>query len=61
MREGRSESEAIRAALTEAGVRRSRRAALAAEVARLTADPRDTAERRAVMADMDALAPDWPV
>ena len=60
MREGRNESQAVRTALTEAGERRSRRAALAAEVARLAADPLDTAERRAVMADMDSLAPDWP-
>jgi Arc/MetJ-type ribon-helix-helix transcriptional regulator len=60
MREGRNESEAVRAALTEAGERRARRSALVAEVARLAADPRDSAERRAVMADMDAVAPDWP-
>jgi hypothetical protein len=60
MREGRNESQAVRAALTEAGERRARRSALAAEVARLAADPQDTAERRAVMADMEAAAPDWP-
>lgn len=60
MREGRNESEAVRTALTEAAQRRARRSALAAEVARLAADPHDTAERRAVAADMDALAPDWP-
>ena len=60
MREGRTESQAVRTALTEAAQRRTRRSALAAEVARLAADPRDTAERRAVMADMDAVAPDWP-
>jgi hypothetical protein len=60
MREGRNESEAVRAALIEAGQRRARRSALVAEVARLAADPRDTAERRAVMADMDAAAADWP-
>jgi hypothetical protein len=60
MREGRNESEAVRTALTEAGQRRARRSALAAEVFRLAADPRDTAERRAVMADMDAVGPDWP-
>ena len=59
MREGRNESEAVRAALTEAGQRRARRSALAGEVARLAADPRDTAERRAVMAEMDAIAPGW--
>ena len=60
MREGRNESEAVRAALSEAGRRRARRSALAAEVDRLASDPADTAERRAVMADMDAVAADWP-
>jgi Arc/MetJ-type ribon-helix-helix transcriptional regulator len=60
MREGRNESEAVRTALTEAGQRRARRSTLATEVARLAADARDTAERRAVMADMDAVAADWP-
>jgi hypothetical protein len=60
MREGRNESEAVRAALTEAGRRGARRSVVAAEDARLAADPRDTAERQAVMADMDAVAPDWP-
>ncbi len=60
MREGRNESDAVRTALTEAGRRRVRRSALAAEVSRLAADPQDTAERHAVMADMDAIAADWP-
>ncbi len=60
MREGRNESQAVRAALTEAGQGRARRSALAAEVSRLMADPADTAERRAVMADMEAAAADWP-
>jgi hypothetical protein len=60
MREGRNESEAVRAALIEAGRRRVRRSALADEVRRLAADPADTAERRAVMADMDSVAADWP-
>jgi len=60
MNEGRNESEAVRTALVEAGRRRRRSAALAAEVRRLADDPADTAERRAVMADMDALSPDWP-
>lgn len=60
MREGRNESEAVRTALTEAGQHRARRSVLAAEVARLALDPVDTAERRAVMAEMDAVAPDWP-
>src|SRR4051794_37725196 len=60
MREGRNESEAVRAALVEAGERRRRQSALAEEVRRLAEDPADTAERRAVMADMDAVSADWP-
>ena len=60
MREGRNESEAVRTALVEAGSRRRRHAALAEEVRRLADDPADTAERRAVMADMDTVAADWP-
>jgi len=60
MQEGRNESEAVRAALTEAAERRRRRSSLAAEVARLTIDSVDTGERRAAMADMEAAAPDWP-
>lgn len=60
MREGRNESEAIRTALLEAGERRTSRAALSAEAARLAADPADTAEREAVQAALEALAPDWP-
>jgi Arc/MetJ-type ribon-helix-helix transcriptional regulator len=60
MHEGRNESEAIRAALTEAGDRRVRRSSLAAEVQRLANDRADASERRAVMGDMDAVAPDWP-
>jgi Arc/MetJ-type ribon-helix-helix transcriptional regulator len=60
MREGRNESEAVRAALSEAGRRRRRQAALVEEVRRLAADAADTAERHAVMADMDAVSADWP-
>jgi hypothetical protein len=60
MREGRNESEAIRAALIEAGTRRLRRATLADEVSRLAADPIDTAARAAALADLDTLEPDWP-
>jgi Arc/MetJ-type ribon-helix-helix transcriptional regulator len=60
MREGRNESEAVRTALVEAGRRRRRQAALADEVRRLADDPADTAERRAVTADMDAVFPGWP-
>jgi hypothetical protein len=60
MREGRSESEAVRAALVESGQRRRRRSTLAAEVRRLAEDPADTAERRAAMADMESLSTGWP-
>ncbi len=60
MREGRNESEAVRAALVESAHRRLRRSALVAEVRRLADDPEDAAERRAVMADMESLAADWP-
>jgi hypothetical protein len=60
MREGRNESEAVRTALVEAGRRRQRRSGLAAEVRRLAEDPAASAERRAVMADMDAASADWP-
>jgi len=60
MREGRNESEAIRAALVEAHARRLRRSALLAETTQLAADPVDTAEREAIRATFDQLAPDWP-
>jgi len=60
MREGRNESDAVRTALVEAGRRRSQRSALADEVRRLVTDARDTREREAVMADMDAAGSDWP-
>jgi hypothetical protein len=60
MREGRNESEALRAALVEAGRRRAHRSTLAEEVRRLAADPSDTLERAAVMADMDGASADWP-
>ena len=60
VREGRNESEAVRTALVEAGRRRRQRSALVDEVRRLAEDPADTAERRAVMADMDAISTEWP-
>ena len=60
MREGRNESDAVRTALVEAGRRRRRQSGLAEEVRRLAEDPLDTAERRAVMDDMDAVSADWP-
>jgi Arc/MetJ-type ribon-helix-helix transcriptional regulator len=60
IREGRNESEAVRIALVEAGQRRLRAAGLAAEVRRLVADEGDSAERAAVMADMESISADWP-
>jgi Arc/MetJ-type ribon-helix-helix transcriptional regulator len=60
MGEGRNESEAVRAALVEAADRRRRRSALAEEARRLAADEEDLAEVQAVLADMDALSPEWP-
>jgi hypothetical protein len=60
MREGLNESEAVRAALVEAGERRRQRSALAEEVQHLSADEVDVAARARVMADMDAVAADWP-
>jgi Arc/MetJ-type ribon-helix-helix transcriptional regulator len=60
MQEGRNESEAVRAALVEAADRRRQRSSIAAEVARLAADPHDTRERQAVLADMEAASADWP-
>lgn len=58
--EGRNESEAVRVALVEAGARRRRRGALADEARRLRDDPADREAIRAVMRDMEELAPDWP-
>lgn len=60
MLEGRNESEAVRTALLEAARQRRQRSALAEEVRRLAEDPVDTAERRAVMADMELASSDWP-
>jgi Arc/MetJ-type ribon-helix-helix transcriptional regulator len=55
-----SDSEAVRTALRETAARRRTRAALAEEVARLEADSGDRAARARVMADMEAIAPEWP-
>ncbi len=60
MGEGRNESEAVRAALVEAGDRRRRRSSLAEESGRLASDPADRRARVAVMSDMDAAGADWP-
>lgn len=55
-----SDSEAVRLALHESAARRRRRSTFHAEALQAAADEADLAEARAVMADMDALAPDWP-
>jgi Arc/MetJ-type ribon-helix-helix transcriptional regulator len=60
VREGRNESEAVRTALIEAASRRKQRSALATEVRRLAEDPVDTAERQAIMDDMETIASEWP-
>lgn len=57
---GVTRAEAARQAITETAERERRRSGLAAEVARLAADPRDRAARERVAADMDAVAADWP-
>jgi hypothetical protein len=57
---GITRAEAARQAIAEAAERERRRAGLAAEVARLAADPADRAARQRVAADMDAVAVDWP-
>lgn len=55
---GKTDSEAVREALVAAAELARRRTALAVEGAQLTADPLDRVARDAVMADMEALAPD---
>lgn len=60
MNQGRTESEAIRTALIEAAERRRQPEALAEEARRLAADPRDRAEAQAILADFEAIDPDWP-
>lgn len=57
---GLTRAEAARQAITETAERERRRSGLAAEVAELAEDPADRAERRRVMADMDAIAGEWP-
>jgi hypothetical protein len=60
LRDGGTESDAVRLALAEAANRRRRRSALRAEVARLAADPEDRRARTAALRDLDELAPPWP-
>jgi predicted transcriptional regulator len=57
---GITRAEAARQAIAETAERERMRGGLAAEVARLAADPADRAERARVMADMDAVTADWP-
>jgi hypothetical protein len=57
---GVTRAEAARQAIAETAERERRRSGLAAEVARLAADPRDRTARERVAADMDAVAADWP-
>lgn len=57
---GITRAEAARQAIAETAERERRRSGLAAEVARLAADPVDRPARERVAADMDALAVDWP-
>jgi predicted transcriptional regulator len=57
---GLTRAEAARQAIAETAERERRRSGLAAEVARLADDPVDRTERGRVMADMDAIATDWP-
>lgn len=57
---GLTRAEAARQAITETAERERRRSGLAAEVARLASDPVDRAARDRVMADMDAIAAEWP-
>jgi predicted transcriptional regulator len=57
---GVTRAEAARQAIAETAERERRHSGLAAEVARLVADPVDRAARERVAADMDAVAAEWP-
>jgi hypothetical protein len=57
---GLTRAEAARQAIAETAERERRRSGLAAEVALLANDPIDRTERDRVMADMDAIAAEWP-
>jgi Arc/MetJ-type ribon-helix-helix transcriptional regulator len=58
--EAGSDSSAVRLALRESAARRRRRSALRREAQQAASDERDVAASREVMADMEALSPDWP-
>jgi predicted transcriptional regulator len=57
---GLTRAEAARQAIAETAERERRRSGLAAEVAALADDRDDRAARDRVMADMDAIATEWP-
>jgi len=57
---GLTRAEAARQAIAETAERERRRSGLAAEVAQLADDRVDRAARRRAMADMDAVAAEWP-
>jgi hypothetical protein len=60
LREGGTESDAVRLALAESAHRRRRRSALRAEVARLAADPDDRRASVEALRDLDELEAPWP-
>ena len=55
-----TQAEAARRAIAETAERERRHSRLAAEVARLADDPVDRAGRNRVMAELDAIAAEWP-
>jgi hypothetical protein len=57
--EGRSDSDAVRLALSEAADRRRRRSALRLEAEAAASDPADLADARRVRVEMDTLAAAW--
>lgn len=60
LREGRTESDAVRLALAEAASRRRRRSSLRAEIARLADDPVDRRAREEALTDLDEVEAPWP-
>lgn len=58
--EAGSDSSAVRLALRESAARRRRRSSLRQEAQQAATDDRDLAASQGVLADMEALAPDWP-
>jgi hypothetical protein len=60
LREGGTESDAVRLALAEAAARRRRRSRVRAEVAVLAADPEDRRARDEALEDLDDLEAAWP-